>query len=205
VRRWLAAAGLLLLGCADDRVAQLEAELAKLEKERVPRAAVEEARRDAGCGGGPSSLSGARSARRRSGARATPPRAATRNASDSLSAADSDAALLPALQKNAVREREERARLDREIAAALERARALRDQAALIARQLRPGDPDWATERRLQVLDELTRQASNAYTDDPVLRELARDPPPAAAEQGRERADRLAARLTYVYALNPDL
>src|SRR5262249_16379098 len=87
----------------------------------------------------------------------------------------------------------------------------VRDQAGVLAREIRGDDPGWATARRLQSANEFVAQTARSYPDDPVLAALAaqpiqvaRDDPKALARAAAVRATRAASgqrRLSRIYEL----
>jgi hypothetical protein len=101
---------------------------------------------------------------------------------------------------------------DKEIETRRARALLIRKEAAALAREMRPGDPPWATARRVKSVDEFLARVATAYPDDPVVAELvaqgdqsAGDPVQAAA-LAAEKAARLRDRFTRVYELDtPDV
>lgn len=203
---------MIFVGCGADPVAEIEAEIAALDEKRVAVADVEKAREEADATERAVALKLEQVveaeqrekdvlARRDALARAVEEEEARLQGSvpntDALRAMTDDAT-------------KKASQLVAEIAAAREAARRVRDQAAALERQFQPGDAQWATERRLQVLHDLIAQARTRYSKDPVVRRLAEhegDSIPAwdlkrAVEAGRERAARLRERMTEVFALD---
>jgi hypothetical protein len=96
--------------------------------------------------------------------------------------------------------------LEQRISKAQSRARLARDQVTVFARELRPEDPAWATERRLASLRELVIRLEKEWAGDPVLAEAAAELR-AAGPSGTEAASasriamRLGSRFTAVYDL----
>jgi hypothetical protein len=87
-----------------------------------------------------------------------------------------------------------------------------RKQAQVFAREIRPSDPAWATERRLEALRHFLAQTAEAWPDDPVLASLAQaelpavagspgEPAPGRALAAAALAKRAAERLAEVYGL----
>jgi hypothetical protein len=94
---------------------------------------------------------------------------------------------------------------DDEIAQVKARAMAVRQQAAVLAREIRPGDPAWATERRVRSVTEFIEKVARSYPDDPVVAELAHSDestdPVEAGALAAQKAARLRDRFSRVYDL----
>jgi chromosome segregation ATPase len=215
VRRTAAALliGLLALGgaaCANKQAEALRAEIARLRKDRVEKGAVEKEQQEAARAGQAleavqKTLADARQALAEAQAQRDQAKA------DYDAAVARNAALRAQIEAVAVRARAaaERGReLDAKITTARSQATWVRDEAAVLAREIRPTDPAWATERRLDTLAQFLDQAARLYPGDPVLAELARtrierkQPTAADARQGSELAARLRDRMAFVYDLD---
>jgi chromosome segregation ATPase len=101
----------------------------------------------------------------------------------------------------------EAAKLDEKVAGIQRRAIVIRDQAAALAREIRPEDAPWATERRIQTLRQLLERVAREFPDDVVLTSLAEragahgSDPNEDASAFAALAERLRDRLTRVYEL----
>ena len=207
----LALTALLLLaaGCPNEKADALRAEIAKLKEERVEVATIEEAKREA-----------ADAEAALAATLTTLEDAHTEFADRELERDQANAAIEAEAARNArlraeidsvAQRAQDRAafgqELDAQIAAIRERASWVRDQAAVLARELRPEDPAWASKRRLDSLADFSARVAKEYPDDPLVAEMAGQATPAAepsAEQVRtaaEQAARLRDRFAAVYEL----
>ena len=207
----LALTALLLLaaGCPNEKADALRAEIAKLKEERVETTAIEKAKQEAKESEAAlaATLTQLEDANTEVGKRETE-RDQTRAAIDAETARN--ARLRGEIDAVAARAQERAARgqeLDAQIAAVRERATWVRDQAAVLARELRPDDVAWASKRRLDSLAEFSERVAKEYADDPVAAEVAQQAVRAdapSAEQvrsGAEQAARLRDRFATVYEL----
>lgn len=206
----LSLCALALVACGADRLAELDVEMKKLEKERVPFDALEKARAEAD--DAEASLAALRdslAASERLEAQSASRRDALhQDLARERAELEADGPRIEEARQAIAHALDETKRLDAEVASVREGARLVRDQAAALERQLRPGDAAWATERRLTVLDEFLKNVAGAYPDDPIAKSLAREKVAeggdveARAAAGRARAARLRDRFTRVYALD---
>jgi small-conductance mechanosensitive channel len=212
----LALTALLLLaaGCPNEKADALRAAIAKLKEERVEASTIEKAKQEA--------------AEAEAALAATLTQLEDANTEFAKREAERDqtrAAIDAELARNArlrgeidavAGRAQDRAaygqELDAQIAAVRERATWVRDQAAVLARELRPGDVAWASKRRLDSLAEFSERVAKEYADDPVATGLARQAirsEAPSAEQvriGAEQAARLRDRFAAVYELpSPDV
>lgn len=196
---------LLLAGCGDDRVQALRAEIAQLGEERIEPAMLENARAES------EAVARELDTLREAHASAQAERDAAAERMASLrERAEREAArhgvLRDAAAQEVRRSQELAAQLAdvmRAVTAAQERAEWARAQAATFARELRPEDPSWATQRRLASLREFARALRLEFPDDPVVAQLAGElegelPPLEAAAA----AARLGERFARVYRLD---
>ena len=195
-------------GCAPDRAPELRKEIAKLTDERSPTDAVDKAKADA------EAAEAQLAARNQELEQA---RAAVSRFEAEVTRASAD------LDHEVQRNQDLRTRIDEagqqtiaaskrsaelvaQIAQERDRARYLRDRAETFARELRPADPDWATERRVLGLSQLLAEAVRTYPDDPVLAALEHSQVEASKKPDAARAATLARslsdRLCGVYALD---
>ena len=194
--------------CAPDPREALREEVKQLEAARIERSAVDQAR-------GEADAAEAQLAERRREAEAVAAGLAAREA-EAKRLTDEYAAETRRNERlrDEIRAGQERGRAaserGAELAAQVEKARAraawAREQAQVLARELRPGDPDWATQRRLRALAEFAQRLAAEYSDDPTLASLAASlsASPAAgdgAARGAEVAGRIRDHLSAVYAL----
>jgi DNA repair exonuclease SbcCD ATPase subunit len=181
VRRALLASVLLvpaLAACRNERAESLQAELAKLKDERVETASIDKARQEADAE--QAALTARKSdleAARAELASAEAERDAARKAIDAESARNAalqaqNAEIVHGAQAAAARGQE----LDTDLGRVRARAAAVRDQAAVLAREIRPEDPAWATSRRLAALAEFSERLAKEYPGDPDVVALARAP-----------------------------
>jgi hypothetical protein len=207
VRRLLAATAALAAACTDPRVAELAGELTRLQESRTPRASFE--RMQAEAGAAEASLAGLEAERDALGSSVEAAGAAVAAAEAALaSEVARNGALNGAIQGGQQRLQqlaERQAALEQRIASERGRAQAVRDQAHVLARELRAGDPGWARRLRVQTLGEFLREVGRSWPGDAVLAELARRPLPAddreAALAGAERAAQVRDRVSEVYEL----
>ncbi len=193
--------------CSDPRVPELAQELAALKESRTPRASFERMRSDAD------------DAERGVQALEQELEALSGELDGALAAAASleaafqaevaqNAELNREIQEGQQRLRDATARLaELETQVSIQRARAqtVKDQAASLARELRPDDPEWARRLRIQTLQEFLREVAQSWPRDPVLAPAARQALPAdereATRVGAELAQRIRDRVSEVYGL----
>jgi colicin import membrane protein len=205
----LTAVLLLAAGCPNEKADALRAEIAKLKEERVEASVIEKAKQDAADAA--AALAAARTAledARSELAKREAEREQTRAAIDAETARG--AQLRAEIDAVAARAQQRVARgqeLDAEIASVRERASWVRDQADVLARELRPDDVAWASKRRLDSLAEFSERVAKEYADDAVAAEIARaavrsDAPTAEqVRAGAAQAAQLRDRFTAVYEL----
>ncbi len=200
-----------LVGCGSDRVAEIHAEIEKLRAERVDASLVSAARSEADAAEqhlaatqaavAEQQAEGKRLADQKLQLLATVAREAelTEHVRSEIAETQQATALEVA----------ETEKKEGEIVQARSRALAVREQAAVLARELRPGDPPWATERRVKSVREFLAKVSREYPDDPVVADLARSGEESATEGSAdagalaaEKAARLRDRFTRVYGLD---
>jgi DNA repair exonuclease SbcCD ATPase subunit len=204
---------LVSAGCTNERAEALRKEIAELHESRVERSAIEAAHRE----------------REEAEARLASLRADLEAEREALSGLETEGERLRAALaaegarnehvRNRIEEVAEQARqtaargqeLDRRIGQIRQEAGWVCEQADVLARELRPDDPTWATARRLDTLLKFLKDVAERYPDDPVVAELAAEPidveqpGPGAAEAGSETARRLRDRFSNVYELAPDV
>lgn len=207
----LALTSLLLLaaGCPNEKADALRAEIAKLKEERVATTAIDKANQEAADAEASlaSVLTQLEAAKLEVGKREG-------ERDQTRAAIDAEGARSARLQSEigAVGMRaQERAthgqELDMQIATVRERAIWVRDQAAVLARELRPDDVAWASKRRLDAFAEFSERVAKEYADDPVAADVAQqairaDAPTAdQVRAGAEQAGRLRDRFAAVYEL----
>lgn len=196
---------LALVACKNEREESLRAEIAKTKEERVERATIEEARGDADRAAEQVAALRAEldAERARIGARETE-RDRLRAAVDAESArasrllgeaADAGARAQEFAQRGAA--------LDAEIERERMRAVAVRDQAAAFAREIRPGDAAWASERRIEAFADFAARVARAYPGDAELVALAAESAPDGGVEIAiaDRAARVRDRIATVYEL----
>lgn len=200
---------LLVAGCANKEADALRTDIAKLEQELVETTVVEKARQEAVDAEAALEASRVALDEARAGfAKLEAERDATRAANDAEVARNAKLrgeidAVARRAQQRAARGQE----LDAQIASVRERATFLRDQAAVLAREIRPGDVTWASKRRLDSLAEFAERIAVEYPDDPALADLAhavvRVEVPVAGQvrAAGEQAARIRDRFTAVYEL----
>ena len=196
---------LFVAGCANQEADALRAEIAKLHDERVDTAVVAKAKQEAV--DAEAAIEASRVARGEAQA-AFAKLEALRDATRAAIAAETarNEKLRGMIDAVAQRAQQRAARgqaLDAEIARVRERAAFVRDQAAVLAREIRPEDAAWASKRRLDALAEFAERVAKEYADDPTLADLAHavvraeqpdaDQVRAAAEQAARLRDRFAA------------
>ena len=190
--------------CEPDRAPQLRKELEQLKTERVERVAVEKAKAE--LTEVEARLDSARAAnaakaaslgdleKKRDGLHraAAMERERTAHAeADQVQAVEQTQQAVEATQK-----------LDQRIARAQARALWARDQIANFAREIRDGDPAWATERRLASLRDLLSRIQKEWAGDPILASAAAElGATAVPARAREIASQLDARFTQIYEL----
>jgi chromosome segregation ATPase len=207
----LALTALLLLaaGCPNEKADALRAEIAKLTEERVEASTIEKAKQEAAEAEAAlaATLTQLEDANTEFAKREAE-RDQTRAAIDAEIARN--ARLRGEIDAVAGRAQDRAAygqELDAQIAAVRERATWVRDQAAVLARELRPDDVAWASKRRLDSLAEFSERVAKEYADDPVAAEVARRairseaPSAEQVRTGAEQAARLRDRFAAVYQL----
>ena len=195
---------LLAAGCGEpERAASLRKEIAQIETERVGRDAVEKARAELA-----DVESRLRAARAALEAEAGRPEGISRQHEALRRKAAAERAHAATLTRErattleeAQRALEEAQALDQKIARAQARALWARDQVALLAREIRPEDPAWATGRRLVTLRELVTRLQKEWAGDPVLEAAVAEVGSASPERAREIASRLGTRFARIYDL----
>jgi chromosome segregation ATPase len=180
-----------LLACGEDRATPIRDEIAKLKKERVPAEQLETAAREA-----------AESEASRDAAVAK----ADKDEAELAAERAELERLRAALQHEADRNAELRARLDakngplaeaaaqtdgleKKVAERRKRLGVLRDQAKALARALQPQDPAWAEARRLAALRDFAGDAESQLPSQPEVKALSR----ALAQSPPEREALVAA------------
>jgi hypothetical protein len=202
----------VVVGCEPDRVAEVSAEIEKLKADRVEASVVSQAHSEADAaehrlGETKATLDQLRKEAVGLGAREKELEAALAHEAELTEHARTDAATA---RQAAAAEQAETEKKDREIGLARSSAMGVREQAAVLAREIRPGDPAWATERRVKAVTEFIAKVAREYPDDPVVAELAQpedaaDPVEAGA-LAAQKAARLRDRFTRVYNLDtPDV
>jgi chromosome segregation ATPase len=207
----LALIALLLLaaGCPNEKADALRAEIAKLKDERVETSAIEKAKQEtkeaeAQLAATLTQLEDANTEFAKREAERDQTRAAidAELARNERLRGEIDAVARRA-QERAARGQE----LDAQIAAVRDRATWVRDQAAVLARELRAEDVAWASKRRLDSLAEFSERVAKEYADDPVAADVARqpiradEPTPEQVRAGAAQAARLRDRFATVYEL----
>ncbi|HME71555.1 MAG TPA: hypothetical protein VKM54_17040 [Myxococcota bacterium] len=197
-----------LAGCEPDRVAEINAEIEKLTAERVEASVVSAAHSEAEAAEHRlaetrGALDQLREEAKRLGDRRKELEAAVARESELTERARADTATT---QQATAAELAETEKKDGEIGLVRASAMGVREQAAVLAREIRPGDPAWATERRVRSVTEFIAKVARNYPDDPVVAELAQpeqsaDPVEAAA-LAAQKAARLRDRFTRVYNLD---
>jgi len=207
----LAASLAMAAACTNEKAESLRAEIAKLGKERVEAGTVEKAKHEAA--DAEAALAASRAAVDQGRAELEKQEAERDRLKQGLAAevarserlrGEIDAAIR-STQAATARNQE----LDTKIGREKRNATAVRDQAAVLAREIRPADPAWATARRLDSLAEFLHRAAEQYPDDPVLKELAGTsikralPTADDARKGADLAVRARDRLAGVFELSP--
>jgi chromosome segregation ATPase len=197
------------LACGNPRADSLRAEIEQARKERVDAKAVEKAKRETT--DADAALSASRSELEQARQDFSKLESDRQRAREELAAAGSRNGSLRALIDEVGRRAQERSAkgqdLDAQIAAAKARAGWVRDQAAVLAREIRPEDPAWATTRRLDSLADFVTRVAGEYPDDAVAADLARAPIRSAepstqqARAASEQAARLRDHFASVYEL----
>jgi len=199
---------LLALGCEPDRVAEVNAETEKLKAERVEASVVSAARSEGDAAehrlaDAKATLDALQKDAARLGDRKKALDAALAHEGELAERARTDTA---STQQATATEQADTEKKDGEIALARSRAMGVREQAAVLAREIRPGDPAWATERRARAVKEFIAKVAREYPEDPVVADLAQpedtaDPVEAGA-LAAQKAARLRDRFTRVYNLD---
>lgn len=207
----LLVAALLVSGCRNEEVEALRAEIARLREERVERRAVDVAREETAAA---SAALDERTLQVESLREQLADREAERDRMLAAfqAAVARNASLVAGVEAAAAEAQAAAAegqQLDAEIERARERARYVWSQSDVLARELRPGDPPWATERRVRALAEFLERVQQDHPDDPVVEALADDAraldprEPGVATDGAALAARLRERFAAVYELPP--
>lgn len=199
----------LLAGCGPDRVAEINAETDKLTAERVEASVVSAARSEAETAEHrlaevQTLLDQSREEAKQLGDRKAKLEAEIAHENELTEHARADTAATQAATAAQLAETEKK---DGEITQARARALGVREQAAVLAREIRPGDPAWATGRRVRSVTEFIAKVARNYPDDPVVAELARSDeesadPVEAGALAAQKAARLRDRFTRVYELD---
>jgi DNA repair exonuclease SbcCD ATPase subunit len=198
---------LALAACSDPREAELAQELVALQEARVARSSFERMRTEveaaeAEIAALEPELGALRAERGEAQAavgavEASVQREIARNAALN--------AEIQAAQQRLQQDTARHAELDEEVSIARARAATFKDQAAVLARELRPDDPDWARRLRVKSLREFLNDVAAAWPGDPVLAEAARSALPAddaeAMRVGAQLAARIRDRVSEVYGL----
>jgi len=167
-----------LAACTNQRAESLRAEIAKAKDERVEIASIEKARKEAD--DAEAELAARRDAlatAKKALEDATAERDATHAAVDAEVARNTQlqadiAAVVADAQSIAAHGQ----KLDDQLARERARATWARDQAAVLAREIRPSDATWATARRLDALAEFSERLAKEYPGDPEVVALAQEP-----------------------------
>jgi len=203
----LLALALALVACSDPRAAELAQELVELQEARVAKASFERMRAEVEAAEAEIAAHEPELAALRAefgeaqaeigAAEAALQREIARNATLNQEIH----ALQQRLQEGAARHAE----LEKELSIARARALTFRDQAAVLARELRPDDPEWARRLRVKSLREFLNEVAAAWPGDPVLAETARSSLPAddaeAMRVGASLVARIRDRVAEVYGL----
>jgi len=200
----------LLAGCGSDRVDEIHAEIEKLTAERVENSVVSAARSEADAAEKwltetQSALEEQRAAGKKLAEQKAQLLAAATHEGELTEHARAE--ILTTQQATAA-QLAEADKKDGEIAQVRARAMAIREQAAVLAREIRPGDPAWAMERRVKSVTEFIAKVAKAYPDDPVVAELAQpeagsaSDPVEAGALAAQKVARLRDRFTRVYNLD---
>ena len=196
------------LGCEPDRVAEVNAETEKLKAERVEASVVSAARSEADAAehrlaDAKATLDQLQKDAVRLGDRKKALDAGLAHEGELAGRARTDTA---STQQATATEQADTEKKDGEIALARSRAMGVREQAAVLAREIRPGDPAWATERRVRAVKELIAKVAREYPEDPVVADLAQpEDTPDPVEAGAlaaQKAAQLRDRFTRVYNLD---
>ena len=210
MRRLVALAAALSLGalaCSDPREAELAQELVALQESRVARSSFE--RMQAEVAAGEAEIAALEAVVGELG----PQLEAAQAGGAGLEAAlqheiDHNRTLNQEIREGQARleqAAERLAALEQEVTIARARARTFKDQAAALAKELRPEDPEWARRLRIRSLREFLGEVGSTWPRDPVLAEAARRELPtdevAATRLGSELAARIRDRVAEVYGL----
>jgi len=203
----LLGAALAALACNDPREAELVQELGALEESRVAKSSHDRMRAEVQAG-----EAALAELETRLGALRPQLEAAEGGLAEVQRAIQREIDRNGALNRE-IREGQERlqqaagrqAALEQQVVVARARARTFKDQAAALAKELRPDDPDWARRLRIRSLEEFLREVAQAWPRDPVLAEAAGRALPAdpaeATRLGAELAARIRDRVAEVYGL----
>jgi hypothetical protein len=201
-----------VVGCEPDHVAEVKGEIEKLKAERVEASVVSQAHSEADAAEKrlaetKATLDQLRKEAVGLGARKKELESALAREAELTEHLRTDTATA---QQATAAEQAESEKKDGEIALARSKAMGVREQAAVLAREIRPGDPAWATERRVRAVTEFIAKVAHAYPDDPVVAELAQredvEDPVEAGALAAQKVARLRDRFTRVYNLDaPDV
>jgi hypothetical protein len=194
-------------GCTDPREAELAQELVSLQESRTAKTSFEAMRREADASG--EEVAGLEREIEALRPQLDLAQAAVASAEDAYRAElDRNAALNAAIAEGQGRIRaaaERQGALEQELTIARGRAQTFKDQAAVLVKQLRPDDPEWALRLHMQTLREFLGLVGQTWPRDPVLSQVARDALPgddiAATVRGAELAGRVRDRVTEIYGL----
>jgi len=205
-----ALAGAALVACGADPSEDLRKDIARLEKDHVETKAVEKVNAEL------AEVAARIADAERQLEEKTGAVVALEHERDALRAETAaERAKLPGIEserkqalEDAQRALETAAKLDGEIARARARGAVVREQISSLVQEIRPSDPEWATQRRLGTLRELMGRYRDEWAKDPAFSDAAAElvavgRPEVAPEKAREVAQRIGTRLTRIYELPP--
>jgi chromosome segregation ATPase len=187
---------LVCAACTNERAELLRTELQKLGEERVEIATIEKARQEADAEeASVAALRADLEAARADAVRAEAARDATRQQLDAVVAHDGRLREdIARVAQDAQRVAERGQQLDGRLAVVRARATWVRDQAGVLAREIRASDESWATKRRLAALAEFTEQLAKEYPGDPEVVAAAAAAPARAEHPTTEQIEAAAAQ-----------
>jgi hypothetical protein len=193
--------------CSDPREAELTKEIAALEEARTPKTSYDVMWREANAAGEEVDALERELEALRPSLDAAQASAAAVEAEFAVELARNEA-LNREIQEGQQRLRDAAARqaaLEQELTIARGRATTFKDQATVLARELRPDDPDWARRLRIQSVREFLGVVGDTWPGDPVLAEVSRTPLPdddvEATRVGAGLMGRVRDRVTEIYGL----